>query len=264
MFSLGRNEFRVLPEGTSFSAGPMPNKSIKLLTYNVHSCLGSDRKLDPGRIASVIAEAGADIVALQEVDVLRRRTGGVDQAHMIASLLKMQAHFHPALSVAEEQYGDAIITALPTGAVKAGPLPSIGEQRGALSVEILVGDRKLLVVNTHLGLRGRERIRQMTTLLNSGWLRGTADEALPSILCGDFNAIPSSATYRLAARSLKDAQLAGSNAPRATFPSRYPLMRLDHIFVTEDLIVKQAAVLENRLTRVASDHLPLLAEIGFA
>lgn len=242
----------------------MPNKSIKLLTYNVHSCIGNDRKLDPGRIASVIAEAEADIVALQEVDVLRRRTAGVDQAHAIASLLKMQAHFHPALSIAEEQYGDAIITALPTGAIKAGPLPSIGEARGALSVEILVGDRKLLVVNTHLGLRGRERIQQMTTLLNSGWLRGPSDEPVPSILCGDFNAIPSSATYRLAARSLADAQLVGSAAPRATFPSRYPLMRLDHIFVTEDLVVQRATVLQTRLTRVASDHLPLLAEISFA
>lgn len=242
----------------------MPDRSIKLLTYNVHSCIGNDRKLDPGRIASVIAETGADIVALQEVDVLRRRTGGVDQAHAIASLLKMQAHFHPALSVAEEQYGDAIITALPTGAVKAGPLPSIGEQRGALSVEILVGDRKLLVINTHLGLRGRERIRQMTTLLNAGWLRGAANEPLPCILCGDFNAIPSSATYRLAARSLKDAQLAGKAAAKATFPSLYPLMRLDHIFVTDDLVVKKATVLQNRLTRIASDHLPLFAEIGFA
>ncbi|MGZ2487644.1 hypothetical protein ACVITL_006229 [Rhizobium pisi] len=150
----------------------MPDRPIKLLTYNVHSCIGSDRKLDPGRIAAVIAETEADIIALQEVDVGRRRTDGIDQAHVIASLLKMQAHFHPALSVAEEKYGDAIITALPTGAVKSGPLPSIGETRGALSVEITVGDRKLLVVNTHLGLRGRERIRQMTTLLNSGWLHG--------------------------------------------------------------------------------------------
>ncbi|MBX4937420.1 endonuclease/exonuclease/phosphatase family protein [Rhizobium binae] len=242
----------------------MADRSIKLLTYNVHSCIGNDRKLDPGRIASVIAEAGADIVALQEVDVLRRRTGGIDQAHLIASLLNMQAHFHPALSIAEEQYGDAIITALPTSAVKAGPLPSIGEQRGALSVEVLVGDRKLLVVNTHLGLRGRERIRQMTTLLNSGWLRGTIEEPLPTILCGDFNAIPSSATYRLATRSLKDAQIGGKAAPRATFPSRYPLMRLDHIFVTDDLVVNRATVLQNRLTRVASDHLPLFAEISFS
>lgn len=242
----------------------MPDRPIKLLTYNVHSCIGSDRKLDPGRIAAVIAETEADIIALQEVDVGRRRTDGIDQAHVIASLLKMQAHFHPALSVAEEQYGDAIITALPTGAVKSGPLPSIGETRGALSVEITVGDRKLLVVNTHLGLRGRERIRQMTTLLNSGWLHGTSEMSLPTVLCGDFNAIPSSATYRLAARLLKDAQLAGPRAPRATFPARYPLMRLDHIFVSDDLVVHSATVLENRLTRVASDHLPLLAEIGFA
>ncbi|MBP2448229.1 endonuclease/exonuclease/phosphatase family protein [Rhizobium leguminosarum] len=242
----------------------MSEKTIKLLTYNVHSCIGNERKLDPARIASVIAEAEADIIALQEVDVLRRRTGGIDQAHTIASLLEMQAHFHPALSIAEEQYGDAIITALPTGAVKAGPLPSIGEQRGALSVEILVGDRKLLVVNTHLGLRGGERRRQMSTLLSSGWLRGTADDPLPTILCGDFNAIPASATYRLATRTLKDAQRAGKARPRATFPSRYPLMRIDHVFVTDDLIVKHATVLENRLTRVASDHLPLLAEITFA
>lgn len=242
----------------------MPDRPIKLLTYNVHSCIGGDRKLDPGRIAAVIAETEADIIALQEVDVGRRRTDGIDQAHVIASLLKMQAHFHPALSIAEEQYGDAIITALPTGAVKSGPLPSIGETRGVLSVEITVGDRKLLVVNTHLGLRGRERIRQMTTLLNSGWLHGTSELSLPTVLCGDFNAIPSSATYRLAARLLKDAQLAGPRAPRATFPARYPLMRLDHIFVSDDLAVHSATVLENRLTKVASDHLPLLAEIGFA
>jgi len=241
----------------------MPDKSIRLLTYNVHSCIGTDRKLDPGRIANVIAEAEADIIALQEVDVGRRRTGGVDQAHMIASLLKMEAHFHPVLSVAEEQYGDAIITALPTGAVKAGPLPSIGEKRGALSVEITIGERNLLVINTHLGLRGRERIQQMTTLLNSGWLGGTADQPVSAILCGDFNAVPASATYRLAARSLKDAQLAGKAAPKPTFPSRYPLMRLDHIFVTHDLIVKKAAVLETRLARIASDHLPLLAEVCF-
>ncbi|MDO3433873.1 endonuclease/exonuclease/phosphatase family protein [Rhizobium sp. CBN3] len=242
----------------------MQDRPIKLLTYNVHSCIGSDRKLDPGRIASVIAETGADIIALQEVDVGRRRTGGIDQAHVIASLLKMQAHFHPALSVAEEQYGDAIITALPTGVIKAGPLPSVGETRGALSVEIIAGDRKLLVVNTHLGLRGRERIQQMTTLLNSGWLHGTAEAPLPTVLCGDFNAIPSSATYRLVARSLRDAQLAGGDAPKATFPSRYPLMRLDHIFVTDDLVVRRAMVLQTRLTKVASDHLPLLAEISFA
>jgi endonuclease/exonuclease/phosphatase family metal-dependent hydrolase len=240
----------------------MPNgRSIRILTYNVHSCIGTDRKIDPGRIASVIAEAQADIVALQEIDVRRRRTGGVDQASMIASLLKMEAHFNPALTIAEEQYGDALITDLPTKAIKAGPLPSLGEPRGALSVELRVGNRQLHVVNTHLGLRGRDRIQQMTTLLGAAWLRGAGKDLASTILCGDFNAVPASAAYRLAARTLKDVQLSGNQPAKPTFPSRYPLIRLDHIFVSADLAVTSAAVLRNRLTSLASDHLPLVAEI---
>ena len=242
----------------------MPDKpTIRLLTYNIHSCVGTDRKLDPARIADVIAAAEPDIVALQEVDVGRGRTGGVDQAHMIASLLKMQASFHPALTVAEERYGDAIITALPMRPAKAGPLPRFGEPRGALSVDVTVGDRKLRVINTHLGLRGRERVQQMTALLGPGWLGHHGDETMPAVLCGDFNAIPPSAAYRLAVRSLTDAQLANGNAARPTFPSAFPLMRLDHIFLSAGLEVAATAVLRNRLTRTASDHLPLIADLRF-
>lgn len=236
-------------------------KSIKILTYNVHSCIGTDRKIDPGRIANVIAQAEADIVALQEVDVGRRRTDGVDQAHLIASLVKMEAHFHPTLTIAEERYGDAILTALPTETVKAGPLPSVGELRGAISAAISIGSSRLRVINTHLGLRGRERMQQMTTLLGPGWLGASAEDGMPTVLCGDFNAIPASATYRLAVRSLRDAQIVSGANPKPTFPSRYPLMRLDHIFVTADISVERTTVLQNRLTRVSSDHLPLLADI---
>ncbi len=109
----------------------MPHgRSIRILTYNVHSCIGTDRKIDPGRVAAVIKEARVDIVALQEIDVRRHRTGGVDQAGMIASLLKMEAHFNPALTPADEQYGDALITDLPTKAIKAGPFAFIGRTAG--------------------------------------------------------------------------------------------------------------------------------------
>lgn len=242
----------------------MPNQStVRVLTYNIHSCVGTDRKLDPARIAGVIAEAAPDIVALQEVDVGRGRTGGVDQAHLIASLLKMQASFHSALTVAEEQYGDAILTALPMSPGKAGPLPRFGEPRGALSVDVTIGDRKLRVINTHLGLRGRERVQQMTALLEAGWLGHAGSEDLPAVLCGDFNAIPPSAAYRLAVRRLKDAQLANDRKAQPTFPSAFPLMRLDHIFLTAGLEAVSTAVLRNRLTRLASDHLPLVADIRF-
>jgi endonuclease/exonuclease/phosphatase family metal-dependent hydrolase len=242
----------------------MPNgKSIRILTYNVHSCIGTDRKIDPCRIAAVIAEARADVVALQEIDVRRRRTGGIDQASMIASLLKMEAHFSPAMAIAEEQYGDAVITGLPTEAIKTGPLPSRGEPRGALSIEVMVGDRKFHIVNTHLGLRGRDRIQQMTALMGPAWLQRDGKDLASTILCGDFNAVPASATYRLVARTLKDVQLSDKRQPaRPTFPSRYPLIRLDHIFVSDDLTIIDAFVLRNRLTSLASDHLPLIAEIS--
>ncbi|MDL2410765.1 endonuclease/exonuclease/phosphatase family protein [Rhizobium calliandrae] len=234
---------------------------IRILSYNVHSCIGTDWKIDPSRIAAVIADARPDIVALQEIDVRRRRTGSVDQAAIIASLLKMEAHFNPTLTVAEEQYGDAIITALPARAVKAGPLPSLGEARGALSLEATFANRKILVVNTHLGLRGRDRVQQMSALLSPSWLNCGGDNPALMILCGDFNAIPASGAYRLAARQLKDAQLVCNRAARPTFPSYYPLMRLDHIFVSADLRVVNTAVIRNRLTSVASDHLPIVADI---
>jgi endonuclease/exonuclease/phosphatase family metal-dependent hydrolase len=104
------------------------------MTYNVHRCVGADGRADPRRIAEVIAACQPDMVALQELDVGRLRTGGIDQAHVIAHLLGMSFHFHPALQVEDELYGDAILTALPMRLVKAGPLPgSVGfEPRGAL------------------------------------------------------------------------------------------------------------------------------------
>ena len=145
-------------------------RSIRFLTYNVHSCFGADRKADPARIAEVIAECRPDIVALQEVDVGRARSGGTDQAHMISTHLRMEAQFHPALHLADERYGDAVLTALPMRLVRADALPSSGEARGALWVEVDVFGTQLQVFVTHLGLRGSERVRQATTLLGPGWL----------------------------------------------------------------------------------------------
>ena len=71
---------------------------LRLMTYNVHRCVGTDRKLDVERVAEVIAAENADVVALQELDVRRARTKGVDQAHRLAELLKMRSHFHPAMA----------------------------------------------------------------------------------------------------------------------------------------------------------------------
>ncbi|THK36085.1 endonuclease/exonuclease/phosphatase family protein [Ensifer sp. MPMI2T] len=236
-------------------------RRIRFLTYNVHSCFGTDRKLDPARIAAVISECRPDIIALQEVDVGRARSGGIDQAHMIAAHLQMEAQFHPALHLKDEKYGDAVLTALPMRLVKAGALPSIGESRGALWVEVDLADINLQIVVTHLGLRGSDRVRQATTLLGPGWLGGIDHREAPVVLAGDLNATPRSAAYKLVARQLRDAQLQTDAKPRPTFPSRLPLLRIDHVFVGEEIDVARCEVHNTALARVASDHLPLVAEL---
>jgi len=234
---------------------------LRIATYNVHSCFGTDRKLDPARIAEVIAECEADIVALQEVDVARARSGGIDQAETIANHLRMVSHFHPALHLEEERYGDALLTALPTRLVKAGPLPSRGEPRGALWVEVPVGAVRLQVFVTHLGLLGGERMRQMEALIGPGWLGAQMPEDARIVFTGDLNAVSRSACYRLLARRFKDAQVAAGGRVRATFPSRLPLLRIDHIFLGEGIRVNRTFVHDSPLARRASDHLPLCADI---
>jgi endonuclease/exonuclease/phosphatase family metal-dependent hydrolase len=243
-------------------AQPIPSgQIIKILSYNVHSCIGTDRKLDCARIAEVIAELAPDIIGLQELDVGRRRTGGADQAHIVASFLNMDFHFHAALHVAEERYGDAILTALPMKHIRADMLPSSGEQRGALWTEISAGGKAIQVFNTHLGLRRSDRVTQMTELLGPSWMGSLDDADKPKILIGDLNSIARSTAYKLLARHMTDVQLRHGRPPRATFPSRFPFMRLDHIFVSEDIEVLDVEVISTPLARRASDHLPLLATV---
>lgn len=247
---------------TTFHESPRRRRLVRVLTYNVHSCRGTDGRRDPSRIAEVIARCEPDIVALQEVDVGRRRSGGVDQSEMIAAHLRMDAHFHPALHLKGEKYGDAILTALPARLVRAGPLPSIGEPRGAIWMAVDLDGATLQVINTHLGLRRRERIAQVTTLLGAGWLGSEACRTSPSVLLGDFNAVPSSLPYRSLARHGRDVQVATQTRPRATFPSRFPLLRIDHVFVGDGIEPLDTEVPTDLLTRTASDHLPLLATLA--
>lgn len=239
---------------------PVPHR-LKLLTYNVHSCIGTDRRLAPERIAAVIAAEQPDIIGLQELDVGRKRSGGVDQAHTIAEILKMQHHFHAALDVEEERYGDAILTALPAELVKAGPLPSVGEQRGALWIEVEVGKKRLQVLNTHLGLRRIDRMRQAEVLLGPEWLGHDRTSDRPVVLLGDFNSIPSSPPYKRLAGTFTDVRDNMAGQLRPTFPSRFPLLRLDHIFVSNGIVVTGAEVIDTPLAKRASDHLPLVATI---
>ncbi len=238
----------------------------RILTYNVHRCVGTDRRLDVGRVAAVIAAEAPDIVALQEVDVGRARTGGVDQAHRLAQRLGMASRFNAALTVEEEQYGDAILTALPERLIKAGPLPGYPpiprlEPRGALWVAIEVGGVELQVINTHLGLVPREQQIQAAALAGEAWL-GHKSRRDPLILIGDLNATSRTVAYRMLAARLTDAHGSrGARASRvATFPSAMPVLRIDHALVSAGIRVVHLAAPVTPLARVASDHLPLVID----
>jgi endonuclease/exonuclease/phosphatase family metal-dependent hydrolase len=240
--------------------------TLRIMSYNVHSCVGMDGKLDAERIARVIARARPDVVALQELDVGRARSHGMDQAHLIARYLEMEFHFHPAMHLEEERYGDAILTHLPQRLVKAGALPGLAgkprlEPRGALWVAIDLHGKEVQIINTHLGLYPRERMVQVEALLGSDWLANEQCHE-PLILCGDFNALPSSPVCRRLSGQLRDVQTeAQHHRPKGTFSGRFPKVRIDHIFISPGLEVTGIEVPASELARTASDHLPLIAEV---
>jgi len=239
---------------------------FSLMTYNVHSCVGTDRKTSPERIAGVIAHYSPDIVALQELDVELFRSGMIDQAKEIADRLNMHFHFHPSFRLEKGYFGNAILSRYPMRLVKADGLPAFRhrqllEKRGAIWTEAQVDGVKINLINTHLGLNRKERQEQIDMLLGPEWMSNPACR-IPVLLCGDLNASPLSGVYRKIKTKLHDVQkrINGSR-PQSTWPSRFPLMRIDHIFVSSDIVVTETSVPRTTLTQSASDHLPLVAHI---
>jgi len=246
--------------------GESDDSSLRILTYNVHSCRCMDGKLSPRRIARVIAQYQPDIVALQELDVGKSRTHCIDQAHAISQYLEMEFHFHPSIHVEEERYGNAILTHLPLKLIKAGNLPLITNQplfepRGAIWVEVEVNGMSVQVINTHFGFRPMEHLTQVNALLGKDWL-GSAHPNRPLILCGDFNCFPNSPPYKCIVKQLHDVQLQLANhRPLNTFFGRFPRARIDHIFANAMVEVSKVQVPRTHLSRSASDHLPLIADV---
>lgn len=250
-------------------SSPATGERFRLMTYNVHGCGGTDGRVSPRRVAHVIAAHAPDLVALQEIDLGRRRSRAEDQAAMIGRLLGMHVVFCPTVTRGEEHYGHALLSRWPIEVVKRALLPHdpkswFKEPRAALWARVIVGSTTLNVVTTHLGLGVRERLFQMQMLLGPEWLGRLADSE-PILMCGDFNLTPGSAPYRLAAARFRDVQLGrAGHRPLNTFSSVRPFVRLDHVFISPRLVVENVIVPRNELSRVASDHLPLVADLSFA
>jgi len=246
-----------------------PSKTLTLMSYNVHGCAGMDGCISTERITRVIARYRPDIIALQELDVGRLRSGGIDQAETIARKLEMTYHFHPAFRWKDEQYGNAILSRYPMALIKSGSLPIVAdkrrphESRGVLWVTVEFEGKKIQVFNTHLSWWPHERVIQADALLSEQWL-GHPDCRGPVILCGDFNCLPRSTAHRKICGKLYDSQsvLAG-HRPRGTWFGHYPVGRIDYVFINTHFQVDSITVPRTDLEKIASDHLPLVTELDF-
>ncbi|MEE2827265.1 MAG: endonuclease/exonuclease/phosphatase family protein [Planctomycetota bacterium] len=238
---------------------------VRVLTYNIHACVGMDGELAPERIARVLSQTGADVICLQEIDVNRKRSGHRDQARQIAELLKMDFHFHPAWHIEGERFGNAIMTHLPLQLVRAGGLHQQQEsrsKRGAVWAQIEIQPGTLLqVISAHLSIYPKEQLRQAQELYEE-WVQ-PAEAHGPVVLCGDFNARPASAAYRYLAGKMLDAETATQKARhQSTYFSPRPVTRLDHIFLNSAAKPINCQVITSRLAQEASDHLPLMTDLS--
>jgi endonuclease/exonuclease/phosphatase family metal-dependent hydrolase len=231
---------------------PIVANRLRIMTYNMHSGRGTDDRYDITRVADVIASYEPDIVALQEVDVGRMRSGAIDQAGELGALLGMNVHFAPAIERGNERYGIATLTRLPILDARKIFLPAhplSTEPRCALVTRHPVGDGELLMINTHLSTLFRERPRQVAALS-----RACAGEAL--VIAGDFNMTPLSPAYRLLRRGLRSATWMAR-----TWPAYAPFAPIDHILYGGRLRLVAGSEWTGGPARVASDHLPVVAEL---
>ena len=106
--------------------------ALRIMTYNIHSCVGMDGKLAPSRIARIIRSFNPDIVALQELDLKRARSKGEDQAARLARELRMEIAFCCTADRGWERYGHALLTRGPASVIASGWFSGeqhLGEQR---------------------------------------------------------------------------------------------------------------------------------------
>lgn len=242
---------------------PNSSQPLRVATYNIHKCRGLDQRVRPGRIAEVLNELDADIVALQEV-VGRGPNSGEDQARHVAEALG----FHPAFGENRRHngaaYGNLLLSRFPVLGYWNYDITARGrEPRGVLRVDVcLAGGHVLHLFNVHLGTAYRERNEQARHMISRRILRNT-ELAGSRIVLGDFNEwIPGEATRALSAHFGTRSLHSPARRRRRTYPCLLPVFRLDHIYFDQSLTLHRLELHRSRRSLVASDHLPVLAEFS--
>lgn len=234
--------------------GPAPTL---FASYNIHKCVGVDRRFDPNRIVEVIAEIAPDVIALQEADKRFGDRGALldlDRLHRETGLVPVPVESGHA---GHGWHGNLVLVR--EGLVRELHqirLPGL-EPRGALVVDLDLAAGPVRVVAAHLGLLRQSRLLQIETLLHHA--RAATDR--PVVFMGDLN------EWRRQGRSsLVHTQAVfgplGRGVP--SFPAYFPVLALDRVFVLPSGIVEDYAAHASPLARVASDHLPVKARVRLA
>ena len=228
---------------------------LRVASYNIHRCVGRDRRLDVDRVAQVIHELGCDIVGLQEVDNLSDGRHDSMQLDYLARATAMAPIAGDTIVHHQGSFGNALLTRYPVVAVRRLDFSYRGrEPRGALAVDIEVGGTLLSLIVTHLGLRPSERRFQVRRML--ALLREIPAERM-TIVLGDINEwLPMGRPLRWLHGVL------GHSPAERSFPSGLPLLALDRVWVRPRRSLLAFATHTSHIARIASDHLPVKALIA--
>jgi endonuclease/exonuclease/phosphatase family metal-dependent hydrolase len=257
MFGCGVKTF---PVGNSANSNAQKQNSFIILSYNIHHANPPSKPgvIDLPAIANVIKQQGADIVALQEVDVYTARSGAsLNEATELARLTGMTAYFAKAINYGGGEYGVAILSRYPMEDRKNMPLPTDDNTKGehrtlATATIVLPGNKKFVFACTHLDAQHGDTNRQLQIKKIVGILK---NESLPVVIAGDFNAVPESSVIQQLDRSFT--RTCVTNCP-FTIPEMAPNRTIDYIAYTPSTrftVVSHNVVDES----YASDHRPVKA-----
>lgn len=242
---------------------------VRMMTYNIHRAIGVDRRFRPERIVEIVTHYAPDVLLLQEVDEGAPRSREMDLGRDLAGALGYP-HFVVGhnVSLRKGRYGNATLSRYPILRERNIDLTidsrkRRGCQHTTIEIEKAHGHpHKMDVFNLHLGLGAQERVRQIGHLVRSREFVDL-DPDQPSVVGGDFNDWRSllhpifTEILRFGSATHKGDSY---NGVLRTYPSFSPRGGLDRLYYRGPIRAVTAHACRLRLSKVASDHLPVIAD----